>query len=662
MMVGNYNCFCATLLMCLATLCVEANTVKYYVSPSGKDRVSGANQERRMTLNEAMNQVRIAWNRNKNTDYILYLASGDYEMMQTLNIIGVKNGNTLTICAEEKGKARLVGNKKITNFVNVGRADDKRIPSSARSKILKSNLSELGIRDFGISIGLYNRAELYYNGKIQQLARYPNNDFINVAEVKGMTKQNDGACDEGIITYSVSRLKSLENEDDAHLYGYWHYNWYDSYENIERINTRSKTIYLQKPYHTYGYKQGARFYVVNALSELDSPGEYYVDRKLGILYWYPVEGYRAGVDVLTLSVSKTNPMVSIVDCNQVTLDGLSLEGGRGKAIRIRNGEGNRILNCHIAQFGDNGVEIDGGKGHIVEGCLIEQLGMRGIAANGGDRATLTNANFLIKNNIIRNVSNYLHTYQQCVFFSGCGMTISHNYFTENHSSAIRLDGNNVLVEYNKIENVVTESDDQGGLDMWGDASYRGVVIRYNYWKDIIGKGITNKIAGIRLDDIISGVKIFGNVFENCGSKEFSAITVHGGKDNVVENNIFVNCQSVALFLQNDGKYWASKMSEQRTKDQLFKQVNIQSKLYQQAYPELKKDIFSKDLINTVKDNIIINCKVFLPEDYNKLIKKNNHQLYMFTPIKNLLNAENLKKYGLQPVYFEQVGVQNNIFD
>jgi hypothetical protein len=119
---------------------------------------------------------------------------------------------------------------------------------------------------------------------------------------------------------------------------------------------------------------------------------------------------------------------------------------------------------------------------------------------------------------------------------------------------------------------------------------------------------------------------------------------------------------VALFLQNDGKYWASKMSEQRTKDQLFKQVNIQSKLYQQAYPELKKDIFSKDLINTVKDNIIINCKVFLPEDYNKLIKKNNHQLYMFTPIKNLLNAENLKKYGLQPVYFEQVGVQNNIFD
>lgn len=650
-----------TLLLWVAGFCFGANTVKYYVSPYGNDRANGT-QAPWKTLNGAMSKITMALNRNKNTDFYLYLANGDYEMMQTLYITGVKNGNTLTVCAEEKGKARLVSNRKITNFVSMGRNSDKRIPSSARSRILKSNLYELGIRDLGISVGLYKRAELYCNGKIQQIARYPNDGFINVAEVKGVTKQNDGAFNEGMITYSDSRLNSLEKEDDVHLYGYWHYNWYDSYENIERINTRNKTITLQKPYHTYGYKRGARFYVVNALCELDSPGEYYIDRTLGLLYWYPVEGYRAGEDVVTLSVSNANPMISIADCNQVTLDGLSLEGGRGKAIRIVNGNENRILDCHIAQFGDNGIEIDGGRNHIVEGCLIEQLGMRGIAANGGDRATLTNANFLIKNNIIRNVSNYQHTYQQSVIFAGCGLTVSHNYFTGNHSSAMRFDGNNVIAEYNKIENVVTESDDQGGLDMWGDASYRGVVVRYNYWKNIKGHGVANKIAGIRLDDIISGVKIFGNVFENCGSNEFSAITIHGGKDNIIENNVFVSCTSAVLVLRNDGKYWSNKMAEQKTKDQLFKKVNIQSKLYQQAYPELKKDIYSIDMVNTVKDNIVVNCQVFLPNDYDKLIKKNNHQLYMFTPIKNLLNAENLKKYGLQPVYFEQVGVQNNIFD
>lgn len=71
---------------------------------------------------------------------------------------------------------------------------------------------------------------------------------------------------------------------------------------------------------------------------------------------------------------------------------------------------------------------------------------------------------------------------------------------------------------------------------------------------------------------------------------------------------------------------------------------------------------SKDIVNTVKDNLVVNCNVFLPNDYDKLIKKNNHQLFAFTPLKSLMNAENLKKYGLQPVYFEQVGVQKNIFD
>ena len=227
------------------------------------------------------------------------------------------------------------------------------------------------------------------------------------------------------------------------------------------------------------------------------------------------------------------------------------------------------------QNGENGINIDGGANHVVQGCLIEQLGMRGIAANGGDRASLTDAHFLIQNNIIRDVSHYRHTYQQSVFFSGCGITVSHNYLTGN---------------------------------------------------------------------------------------QFAAITIHGGKDNVVENNIFANCPSAVKVFRFEGEYWLNRMAEQKTKDQLFKTVNIKSKAYQQAYPELKKDIMSKDIVNTVKDNLVVNCNVFLPNDYDKLIKKNNHQLFAFTPLKSLMNAENLKKYGLQPVYFEQVGVQKNIFD
>ena len=84
---------------------------------------------------------------------------------------------------------------------------------------------------------------------------------------------------------------------------------------------------------------------------------------------------------------------------------------------------------------------------------------------------------------------------------------------------MRIEGNDHIIKLNVIRNVVQESDDQGGLDMWGNPLYRGVVIRWNRWSDIRG-GTHNGAAGIRLDDMISGVTVHGNIFEGCGSVIF----------------------------------------------------------------------------------------------------------------------------------------------
>ena len=37
----------------------------------------------------------------------------------------------------------------------------------------------------------------------------------------------------------------------------------------------------------YGFKEGGYYYFFNVLEELDAPGEYYIDRDNGILYFYP---------------------------------------------------------------------------------------------------------------------------------------------------------------------------------------------------------------------------------------------------------------------------------------------------------------------------------------------------------------------------------------
>ena len=57
--------------------------------------------------------------------------------------------------------------------------------------------------------------------------------------------------------------------------------------------------------------------------------------------------------------------------------------------------------------------------------------------------------------------------------------MSHNRFRHSSSSALRVEGNEHVIEYNEISDVVNESDDQGGLDMWYNLSYQGNIIRYN---------------------------------------------------------------------------------------------------------------------------------------------------------------------------------------
>ncbi len=82
--------------------------------------------------------------------------------------------------------------------------------------------------------------------------------------------------------------------------------------------------------------------------------------------------------------------------------------------------------------------------------------------------------------------------------------------------------------------------------MFGNPLYRGVVIRWNRWSDIRG-GTHNGAAGVRLDDMISGVTVHGTLFERCGTVLFRGVQVHGGKENLIDGNLFLDCQAGISF-------------------------------------------------------------------------------------------------------------------
>ena len=149
--------------------------------------------------------------------------------------------------------------------------------------------------------------------------------------------------------------------------------------------------------------------------------------------------------------------------------------------------------------------------------------------NGGDRKTLTPGHHYVETCTVSDISRLKRTYTPAVLLDGCGNRIAHNQFERMPSSALRIEGNDQVIELNLIRNVVQESDDQGGLDCFGNPLFRGLVIRWNHWQDITG-GTHCGAAGVRLDDMISGVAIYGNIFERCGAVLFGGVQVHGGKE------------------------------------------------------------------------------------------------------------------------------------
>jgi hypothetical protein len=242
------------------------------------------------------------------------------------------------------------------------------------------------------------------------------------------------------------------------------------------------------------------------------------------------------------------------------------------------------------------------------------MGRGGAVLSGGDRKTLTPGGHFVENCHIHDLSRIDHTYTPAVLVDGVGNRISHNLMHDVRSSAIRLGGNDHVVEFNEVHHVVWESDDQGGVDMFGNPTFRGNVFRYNYWHHIGGDPAAGEApdcgrAGIRLDDAISGVVIHGNVFYRCsaGRLGFGAVQIHGGKDNHVDNNVFVDCMAAISFSPWDETRWRQFTAASLASPEIDKD------LYLARYPELARLAEDHD-VNTISRSLVFRCGEFLRRD------------------------------------------------
>lgn len=510
---------------------------------------------------------------------------GRYELSEPIILdLSKMSLGQLTIRAERSRTAFLSGGRRITHWVPASTIGDlpPQLPAESRPHVFVADLKALGIHDYGSPGG--GGIELYYQDTPMTLARWPNEGFVKIADVinEQPFKTHGIPGDKiGKFVYEGTRQDRWQHEKDPWVHGYWFWDWSDQRHAIQSIDPERHLITVKPPYHHYGYRKGQWYYGFNLLCELDTPGEWYLDRENGRLYFRPPNSPKTVDELLAgqPTVSCLTSLIEISNGRNVEISGLVLAHARGTAIRFVDCVNCQLTNSHLFLLGGWGIIIRGGEGCRVSGCHLRMLGEGGVSATGGDRAPLVSAGHVVERNEIDHYGRIYPMYRAGVSISGVGQSVVHNHIHHAPHQAVSFSGNNHLIAFNEIDHVCLESNDAGAIYAGRDWTMRGTQIVSNYFHDI--NGFENRgCMGVYLDDMFCGTVIRKNVF----CRVTRAAFIGGGRDNLVENNIFIECRP-AVHVDARAMGWASYHVD-TTMTERLKAMPYQSPLWQSAYPQL----------------------------------------------------------------------------
>lgn len=605
-------------------------------------------------------------------EVVIEVGGGLYPLERRLDFTDADSGTAtspVTYRARSGEEVRLSGGRVVSGFARVTDAATlARLDPAARGQVWQADLRAQGLTHFsppqaGSSWAQSDPGlEVFFQDQPMTLARWPNEGYVKIVQALGPTPvdvRGTVGTVEGIFSYEGDRPARWVGQPDVMLHGFWFWDWADQRQKVQSITTASNLITLASPWHTYGYRDGQWFYAYNLLPELDRLGEWYLDRSSGLLYFWPPAPLTNG----TVVVSCLTNLVTLTNVSFLTLQGFTFEGCQKDAVTLSGGQTNTIRACVVRNVGKNGLRLANSPGSGVTGCDLYYCGESGVLCGGGDRPTLTPGGLYVENNRIHHYSRWNPVYHAGLSLSGVGNRARHNLIHDAPHEGIAFGGNEHLIEYNEFYNLVSESNDAGVIYAGRTWTARGHVIRYNYFHHIYGfarKGCNC----VYLDDQFSSAQVYGNLFYDVPT----AILIGGGRDNAVENNVFVNCDR-ALSLDARGLGWAASGFSGLSNDLVS--LPYQTPPWSTRYPQLT-NLFNEDPMaprnNVVTRNISWNGAWTSIETAAQpgVILSNNlvGTDPRFVDTKRLdfrLQADSPAfPLGFQPLPFEQIGPDPNL--
>ena len=599
----------------------------FVVSPDGDDANPGTPERPFRSIERARAAAR------EKGGATVYLRSGTYVVRETFALGPEDSGSTWRAWKDEK--PILTGAAPVGPLAPVSDpAALARIAPEAREHVRVADLSGVGglsfrpMPVFGFGTKRRPAPVVIEAGEALQIAIHPNEGFLRVKAPKGsvrglMTEQGFQQRGEASMPkngfYSDDpSLARFAGAKDLMVRGYWTWYWADLMSRVASVDPVSGAVVMSvseadeepRVKRVANAEPGNPFWFMNALEALDAPGEWYIDGSEKKLYVWP----RREGDALRVSVAQSN-LVEAAAVRDLELRGIAFDGGSLGALVLAGCTNVVVSGCSFRGFGSIAVSIRDGLGVTLADSVVADTGRTALDVRGGDRATLSPSRHRIAGCEFARNSCYGRVHPT-ILVDGVGVEITGCFMHDAPSSVVRLEGNDHLVASNRFVRAVYECDDNAAIDIYRNPSYAGCRFIGNVFEDCgrAGGFADCGQAAIRFDGNISGMTVAGNVFRRCGTAFFGAININGGRMNVVDSNVFEDCEKgVTVFFYPDWHWryiWrGGNHHAVFIREECFDRLGIRGGIYAERYPRMAA-LPELPQVNFITRNRGIGCPVY----------------------------------------------------
>lgn len=414
--------------------------------------------------------------------------------------------------------------------------------------------------------GKWSFRQLFVNGERRLRPILPRKGFFRIAKLApsrfdGGISWSRGRNDR--FYFEAGDLKAWQNIEDVELVTLQV--WIESRMWLRRVEEEKNLVVMDRATltglsagHGDGGKEGTEFFVENVFEALDQPGEWYLNRSEGILYYLPLPGETAEnlqvfapvQEQLLLFLGAADETHRVHDLRFENLHFAHNEwqypqGVPGSnqaaqrvpgALTLRHVRHIQFHQCVFEHLGTYGIELSEGCRDVeISCCTIRDLGAGGVKIwDGAERTLVRDCEICCGGRVFHSAVGVL------VGKSG-GNRILHNHIHDFRYSGVSLgwlwrysDGHAYgnIVEYNHIHDIGHGYlSDMGGI--YTLSPQPGTRLRFNLIHNVQARGYGG--WGIYTDEGSSYILVENNVVYDCNRSSFHQ---HYGRENELRNNIF----------------------------------------------------------------------------------------------------------------------------